>query len=162
MRARLIAIGLCMASLVALAVGAIVPACYSPPQPACGFVCGAGGACPADYTCAPLLDNRCHLNGMPMTSCDMIDAGMGLEVIHPEFVQFPDAPVIDAPVIDGGVDAMADGAIDAAPTSDAMVDAAPMIDAMVDAAPMVDAMDDAAVMVDSAPVDAVAADATTD
>ena len=165
MRARLIAIGLGLASLVALVVGAIVPACYSPPQPVCGFVCSNTGACPADYTCAPTLDNRCHLNGMPITSCDMVDAGVGLEVINPEFVEFPDAPMIDAPVIDvpiidgmvdGMVDGMSDGAVDAAPMVDAMIDAAPMVDAMDDAAPMVDAMGD------SAPDDAVAADAATD
>jgi hypothetical protein len=37
--------------------------CYSPPEPACGFVCGPGGACPADYTCAS--DHHCHHDGAP-------------------------------------------------------------------------------------------------
>jgi hypothetical protein len=36
-------------------------ACYEPPQPDCGFYCGAGGACPEDYTCT--ADNRCRRNG---------------------------------------------------------------------------------------------------
>jgi hypothetical protein len=35
--------------------------CYSPPEPDCGFVCGPGGACPADYTCAS--DHHCHRDG---------------------------------------------------------------------------------------------------
>jgi hypothetical protein len=36
-------------------------ACYSPYEPDCGFVCGSGGACPEDYTCA--ADRVCHLDG---------------------------------------------------------------------------------------------------
>ncbi len=36
-------------------------ACYEPPQPDCGFYCGAGGACPENYTCTS--DNRCRLIG---------------------------------------------------------------------------------------------------
>ncbi|HEY1555609.1 MAG TPA: hypothetical protein VGF94_12315 [Kofleriaceae bacterium] len=40
-----------------------VLACYTPPEPNCGFVCGSGGACPDDYTCAS--DNVCHRNGSP-------------------------------------------------------------------------------------------------
>ena len=51
-------------------------ACYSPPQPECGFVCGANGECPEDYTCAS--DGICHLNGSsPSTICRpdaMVDA----------------------------------------------------------------------------------------
>jgi hypothetical protein len=42
---------------------AALAACYSPYEPECGFVCGDGGACPPDYTCAS--DNICHLNGSP-------------------------------------------------------------------------------------------------
>jgi hypothetical protein len=37
--------------------------CYNPPEPDCAFVCGAGDACPADYTCA--ADHQCHRNGTP-------------------------------------------------------------------------------------------------
>ena len=44
---------------ILLAVG--VSACYSPYQPDCGFICGADGACPEDYTCG--ADRVCHLNG---------------------------------------------------------------------------------------------------
>jgi hypothetical protein len=46
----------------------VVSACYNPPEPDCGFVCGPGGACPMDYTCAS--DNVCHRNGAsPTLSC---------------------------------------------------------------------------------------------
>ncbi|HTR49321.1 MAG TPA: hypothetical protein VMJ10_01360 [Kofleriaceae bacterium] len=38
-------------------------ACYTAPEPDCGFVCGSGGACPDDYTC--MADNICHRNGSP-------------------------------------------------------------------------------------------------
>jgi len=47
-------------------------ACYEPPQPACGFYCGAGGTCPEDYTCT--ADNRCRLIGASDT-CEP-DAGV--------------------------------------------------------------------------------------
>lgn len=40
-------------------------ACYSPPEPDCGFICGSGGSCPDDYTCAS--DNICHRNGSSPT-----------------------------------------------------------------------------------------------
>jgi hypothetical protein len=52
---------------------AALMACYSPPQPVCGFVCGSGGACPPDYHCGN--DHRCHLNGSPdSTMCAGPDA----------------------------------------------------------------------------------------
>jgi hypothetical protein len=157
MTGRLFAVGVGVASIVALGGGAIISACYSPPQPVCGFVCGPAGLCPDDYTCQ--ADSRCHLNGAPMMACDMIDAGPS-----PEFVSLIDATedaqpdaLIDAELIDAeipdamddagadamtdaGVDAMDDAAIDA--QIDAMADAAIMIDAqMVDSAPSVDAID---------------------
>jgi hypothetical protein len=47
----------------ALLIAAVLAGCYNPPQPDCAFVCGPGGACPADYTCA--ADHRCHRNGAP-------------------------------------------------------------------------------------------------
>ena len=49
-----------MPGRVGLALLAVVTACYSPPEPDCGFMCGPDNACPADYTCAD--DNQCHLN----------------------------------------------------------------------------------------------------
>jgi hypothetical protein len=50
-----------LAGLLSLAIAG----CYNPPEPDCGFVCGDGGACPPDYTCAS--DNVCHRNGTPPT-----------------------------------------------------------------------------------------------
>jgi hypothetical protein len=50
--------------------------CYSPPEPDCGFICGPGGACPADYTCA--ADHHCHHDGTAASlSCGAppVDAG---------------------------------------------------------------------------------------
>lgn len=47
--------------------------CYTIPSPDCGFVCGAMGACPANYTCAS--DSICHLNGTPATMTCASDAG---------------------------------------------------------------------------------------
>jgi hypothetical protein len=50
--------------------------CYSPPEPDCGFACGPGGACPADYTCA--ADHHCHRDGTPASlNCGPppVDAG---------------------------------------------------------------------------------------
>src|SRR5689334_15885108 len=43
--------------------------CYASPEPACGFFCGAQGACPENYTCAD--DGRCRRNGAP----DSLDCG---------------------------------------------------------------------------------------
>lgn len=104
---RIACASLCLALLVGLAV-LVGPGCYDPPKPDCGFVCGPGGACPDDYTCA--ADNRCHRNGTPAslmcaTSPDARpdttsgDAGI-------------DAP-IDAPGTDAALDADVDADIDA-------------------------------------------------
>ena len=63
-----------LALAIALCSGLV--ACYDVPQPACGFVCGTGGACPDDYTCNPSI-NRCVLNGAPSTGClGVVDAGI--------------------------------------------------------------------------------------
>jgi hypothetical protein len=51
----------------------VIASCYRPPQPACGFVCGANGACPEDYACAE--DNRCHLAGVGSLCESAVDAG---------------------------------------------------------------------------------------
>ncbi len=177
MTGRLLAVGVGVASVLALAFGAIVPGCYTVPEPVCGFACGPNGACPDDYTC--MGDSRCHLNGAPMMSCGMVDAAVDAPVVlfdgMPDSFVIPDAlpdAMVDAEMIDGAVDAMTDAGVDAVPDAmvdamadamtdamldappDAMVDAAPMIDAMVDA-PMLDAppdaMPDATIVVDSAP-----------
>jgi hypothetical protein len=68
---RFVAAGLCLGVIIALGIGI---ACYDPPRPACGFICGNGGACPDDYHCA--TDNRCHLNGTPATLTCGIDAAI--------------------------------------------------------------------------------------
>jgi hypothetical protein len=49
--------------------------CYRPPEPDCGFACGPGDACPADYTCAG--DHQCHRNGAPasLTCASLPDGG---------------------------------------------------------------------------------------
>ncbi|MBV8756639.1 MAG: Ig-like domain-containing protein [Deltaproteobacteria bacterium] len=44
---------------------AALAGCYSPPEPDCGFACGPGGACPADYSCAS--DHVCHHTGFSGT-----------------------------------------------------------------------------------------------
>lgn len=51
-------------------------ACYTPPEPACGFICGPQGECPADYTCAA-ADRRCHRDGTTETCPSGIDAAAG-------------------------------------------------------------------------------------
>jgi hypothetical protein len=63
-------------------------ACYEPPQPDCGFYCGAGSTCPEDYTCT--ADNRCRRVGAPASvSCEP-DAGVvGMDEGS------RDAPVVD-------------------------------------------------------------------
>lgn len=44
---------------------AALAGCYSPPEPDCGFTCGPGGTCPADYSCAS--DHVCHRSGFAGT-----------------------------------------------------------------------------------------------
>jgi len=63
------------------------PACYSPAQPDCGFVCGTGGACPDGYTCAS--DGICHRDGTPASLVCAVDA-------RPDSPQPIDAPPPDA------------------------------------------------------------------
>src|SRR5262249_32491912 len=59
-----------MARWLAWLLLATVAACYNPPEPDCGFICGQGSACPQDYTCH--TDNFCHRNGSPPgTGCDI-------------------------------------------------------------------------------------------
>ena len=57
--------------ILAICLG-LITACYSPPQPDCGFACRHSGECPSDYFCAP--DAICHRNGTPATTVCAIDA----------------------------------------------------------------------------------------
>lgn len=68
-------------SLVALG------ACYSPPQPDCGFSCRRNGECPDGYTCQS--DGVCHRNGSPATVICAADA----RIDSPQPI---DAPPADA------------------------------------------------------------------
>jgi hypothetical protein len=64
------------AMLVSLAVAcafALGGSCYSVPEPDCGFVCGAGGACPEDYLCGS--GSICRRIGAPMSTVCKLDAG---------------------------------------------------------------------------------------
>ena len=72
----------------------LIAACYSPPQPDCGFVCRRGGECPSDYFCAP--DGICHRNGTSATAACAIDA----RIDSPRPI---DAPPPDADVTPPGV-----------------------------------------------------------
>jgi hypothetical protein len=123
---RLLCLGL-VAGVVALVLGGIgTPACYQPPEPNCGFVCGDNNACPPDFHCVS-SDDRCHRNGSPaslMCGPTLHDAPP-LADGHPDGA--PDAPR-DAPH-----DAQLDAPHDAA--RDAPADAR-MIDAPVDARPV--------------------------
>jgi hypothetical protein len=49
-----------------------ITACYSPPEPDCGFACRRNGECPSEYFCAP--DGICHRNGTSPTAPCAIDA----------------------------------------------------------------------------------------
>lgn len=72
---------------------ALITGCYSPAKPDCGFICGANGECPDDYTCA--ADGICHRNGSPANLICMVDAR-------------PDSPPpIDAPPADADFSAPA-------------------------------------------------------
>jgi hypothetical protein len=55
----------------------VISACYSPREPDCGFFCGPGGSCPADYFCAD--DGRCHREGSPDTLICPPDAAVAAD-----------------------------------------------------------------------------------
>jgi hypothetical protein len=81
-----VSLGVASALIVALA-GAIVAACYEVPEPDCGFLCGADGACPDDYTCAD--GHRCQRIGAPATVvCTTPDAALPDATVDAQ----PDAP----------------------------------------------------------------------
>lgn len=70
--------------------------CYTPPQPACGFLCSTAGRCPSDYHCAS--DGICHLDGTPAdTSCGR-DAGTDARI--PDSPPQLDADITPPTVID--------------------------------------------------------------
>ncbi|HEY1552753.1 MAG TPA: Ig-like domain-containing protein [Kofleriaceae bacterium] len=71
MRRILGAISVCVGLVVAIAVGI---SCFATPEPNCGFVCGSGGACPDDYTCAS--DSVCHRLGSPPSTVCTGDGGL--------------------------------------------------------------------------------------
>lgn len=56
--------GRLLALIASLAAAA---GCYRAPEPDCGFSCGPGGLCPADYSCA--AGNVCRRNGAPGEAC---------------------------------------------------------------------------------------------
>lgn len=106
-----ITVGLAIASVAGIS---LLPACYTVPQPTCGFQCGPAGACPANYTCSA-LDSRCHLDGSdPANVCLTIDGG----VILP-----PDGPMADA----------VDASTNVAPTVTAVTPAAAATNVALDA-----------------------------
>jgi len=74
--------------IVALCLGLVTAgACYSPPHPECGFVCGTSGQCPADYSCNS-VDRICHLNGSSPSMICSIDAPVGSEAPPPDAAGF--------------------------------------------------------------------------
>jgi len=115
MRRILGAVTVCLGLTAAFAFGI---SCYEIPSPDCGFVCGAGGLCPDNYTCA--TDNICHRDGTPAgTSCvgdGGIDAPDAL-IVSPHVISMvpadgatgvartaPISAVVDLPLEDFSVD----------------------------------------------------------
>lgn len=175
MHGRLVAVGIGLASMLALGAGAVMQGCYSAPEPTCGFLCGANPPCPEDYQqlMIPSADGngqvcRCVLPGTTAQMCFLVDAGGGLDQAPPidgMVDGLPDVSVeidaaIDAPVvIDSMVDAVIpDSMVDAGVVPDAMVDAE-IPDAAIDAFVMPDAAIDAFVMPDAPDVPDAAVDA---
>jgi hypothetical protein len=77
------------ATVAAIVVSALAPACYRLPEPDCGFVCGAGGACPADYTCG--ADNVCRRTAATSDAvCPKADAAP--DALDAALDAAPDAP----------------------------------------------------------------------
>jgi hypothetical protein len=134
---RLRSFGVALGATLALGgalAGAIIPGCYEIPRPACGFLCGPGGACPDQYSCA--ADMYCHRNGTaPDLVCAHADAALPVDATADSPADAADAAIDAAP--DAPVDASPDAPIDAdldAPADDAAVDA-PTEDAAIDAPP---------------------------
>lgn len=70
--------------ILAICLG-LMTACYSPPEPDCGFAC-RGGQCPTNYTCA--ADGICHRVGSPASlSCGpdaRIDSPVPIDAPRPD------------------------------------------------------------------------------
>lgn len=79
--------------ILAICLG-LISACYSPPQPDCGFACKRSGECPTDYVCAP--DGICHREGTSPTTACVADA----RIDTPRPI---DAPPADADTTPPGV-----------------------------------------------------------
>nr|HEX4314857.1 hypothetical protein [Kofleriaceae bacterium] len=129
-----------MIALAALAA----TGCYSTFEPACGFLCGTGGACPDDYTCA--TDSVCHRNGSPADLVCYADAAAGGE-----------PRPIDGSGGSGSAGSDA-GPIDAKPIDAKEIDAKP-IDAKAIDAKAIDATPIDAPPIDAPPIDAPPIDA---
>ena len=92
-----------LARLAVLSAAAL-SACYSPPEPACGFVCGSGGSCPDGYACAS--DNVCHRDGTPASLSCANSGGLPFDVqsvsatgaheVQVTFTSLPDAVQAEA------------------------------------------------------------------
>ncbi|HEY4242094.1 MAG TPA: hypothetical protein VGM88_19885 [Kofleriaceae bacterium] len=56
-----------------LAALVLVAACYTVPEPACGFRCGTNGECPDHYSCGAM--NICVLDDAPADTTCGLDGG---------------------------------------------------------------------------------------
>jgi hypothetical protein len=114
MRRILGAISVCVGLVVAIAVGI---SCFATPEPNCGFVCGSGGSCPDDYTCAS--DSICHRLGSPASTVCAGDGGVAdAAIISPNVTATtptngatgvsrtaPISAMFDQPIVDSTVSA---------------------------------------------------------
>jgi hypothetical protein len=73
---------ICLGLVGAFALGL---SCYTVPEPDCGFVCGAGSACPDDYMCGS--DTICHRIGAATgTVCSRDGGPMDAPITSPTVV----------------------------------------------------------------------------
>lgn len=100
MLARLLAV---VASLGAAA------GCYRPPEPDCGFVCGPGGACPADYTCT--AQNVCRRNGASGPACPGAPDAAPAPIDAPAADAFPPVHLISVSPADGATGVAVDSPV---------------------------------------------------
>lgn len=90
---------------------AALAACYSPPEPDCGFTCGPSNTCPTDYACAS--DHICHRNGFsgtcPARSADAGTDAAAFAVVSTDPVDGATGVPVDQVII-ANVDRDVDGA----------------------------------------------------